>query len=304
LGAVIVSYRRYDLLRGCIESLLGSTLQPSEIVVVDNESQAAELDAVAHTFPGVKTIVNAGNDGFARACNQGWRALTEDLVLFVNPDVTVDPNCLRQCVDVATTSHDVGMITCRLVRPDGRFDHACHRGLPTPFASLAYALKLNRLFPRSRRFARYTMSWLDLATDHDVEACSGAFMLVRRSVLERVGGWDERYWFYAEDLDLCLRVGKDGWRVRYLANATATHVKGASSGLHSRVRRPDRVDRARTRRLQASIIDSHSLFFRLHLEPSTGRPIAAAIRVMFAAQRLRLRLLHALMDQPRRDSGS
>ena len=95
-------------------------------------------------------------------------------------------------------------------------------------------LRFDRLWPRSRRLGRYRLSWLDYDTDHDVEACSGAFMLMPRDILAEAGGWDERYWFYGEDLDLCVRVVRLGLRVHYLGTTTATHVKGASSHLRER----------------------------------------------------------------------
>lgn len=292
--AVIVNYRRYDLLADCITSLLASSTPPAEIIVVDNESDARSLATFATAFPSVCTIANLANAGYSRACNQGWRAAHHESVLFLNPDVTPDPGCLAACLRALRSSESIGVVTCRLMRPDGRLDHACHRGLPTPLAAASYALRLHRLLPRVRRLSRYTMSWLDPLTDHDVEACSGAFMLVRRSDLERLGGWDERYWFYGEDLDLCVRIGHLGKRVRYLGTATATHIKGASSGLHGPGLTRDDAARGRTRRLRAAIIDSHELFFRDHLLPATSRPVAAAIRASFAAQRLRLTLTNRL----------
>jgi GT2 family glycosyltransferase len=287
--AVIVNFKRHDLVDACIRALDGGTYAPHEIVVVDNESDEEALREVAARHPAVITIANRDNTGYARACNQGAAGATTDYVLFINPDVTVSAECLERCVAAAGADETIGIVTPRLVRPDGRLDHACHRGIPTPSASLAYALRLHRRFPQSHLFARYTMSWLDPATDHDIEACSGAFMLVRRSDLERVGGWDERYWFYAEDLDLCLRIGRAGKRVRYLGTSTAIHIKGASSGLHSRTGKPDPATRARIRRLQEAIVDSHRLFFEEHLRDETARPVSVAVEAMFALQRLRIR---------------
>jgi GT2 family glycosyltransferase len=288
--AVIVNYHTYDLLETCIRALQSGTLPPTEIVVVDNASDPHRLARLQQATPAVRAIPNARNVGYARACNQGWHDAATDFVLFVNPDVTVDAGCLAACAAAATLDPLTGIATCRLVRPDGRLDHACHRGLPTPGASLAYALRLDRLFPRSHTLARYTMSWLDPATDHVVEACSGAFMLVGRSLLESLGGWDERYWFYGEDLDLCLRAGQAGKRVHYVGTATAVHIKGASSHLHERKRDLTPAERAHRRRVQAAIVASHRLFFRQHVEPSSRRPVAYAIRAMFAAQSLRVSL--------------
>lgn len=294
LRAVIVNFERYDLVETCLRALESSSSAPDEVVVVDNQADQRVLAELAQLHPSVVTMANAANRGYAAACNQGAAGATTDYLLFINPDVTVSSDCVERCIRAADGDEQIGIVTCRLVRPDGRLDHACHRGLPTPMASLAYALKLNRLFPKSRHLARYTMSWLDPLTDHDIEACSGAFMVVRRTDFERVGGWDERYWFYAEDLDLCLRIGKLGKVVRYLGSASAVHIKGASSGLHSPSPRPNPVARARIRSLQSAIVKSHNLFFREHLEDKTPFPISTAIRSMFFLQDLRIRAWNRL----------
>jgi GT2 family glycosyltransferase len=289
-SAVVVNFRRYDLLATCLDALMASSSPADEIVVVDNESDTGRLAEFTARYPAAKVIANETNAGFATACNQGWRASREPLVLFVNPDVTVQRDCLCECLDSISSADDIGAVTCRLVLPDSRLDHACHRGIPTPSASLAYMLRLNRLFPRSRLFGRYTMSWLDPLTVHDLEACSGAFMLVRRSVLAEVGGWDERYWFYGEDLDLCLRIGRLGKRIRYLGTSTAVHLKGASSRLRDRTRDLTPSERITKRKVQAAIIDSHIRFFRQHFEASTPWLLRAMIRGAFVAQRLRLQM--------------
>ena len=130
------------------------------------------------------------------------------------------------------------------------------------------------------------MTWLNTDGVHDVEACSGAFLLIRREALEAVGGWDERYWFYAEDLDLCLRVTQAGWRVRYVGTATALHLKSSSS--HVR-RREDELTMPERARLAAAcrraIVDSHQRFYRQHLQADDGAAAAAAGGRMFALQR-------------------
>ncbi len=231
----------------------------------------------------------ADNPGYSASCNRGAGLARGETLLFLNADVTVAPDCLARCVD-ALSDPTVGVVTPRLVRPDGTLDHACHRGLPTPLASFAYTLRIHRVVPRSRSLARYTMAWLDPATDHDVEACSGAFMLIGRSDLDSVGGWDERYRFYGEDLDLCLRMRGAGRRVRYLGTARATHVKGAFSHRLT----PDReLDGARLevkRWAQREAIASHRLFYAEHLRPCSSRPARWMARLFLALQSRRLDL--------------
>lgn len=289
LTAIVVHHHTPSLLTTCIESLCAGSRVPDEIVVVDNEVAEGTPAPEFRTAVPVRVLARPGNPGYAASCNIGAAAATGDALLFLNADVAVSPDCLERCV-AALDEPGVGIVTCRLQRPDGTLDHASHRGLPTPAASAAYLLRLDRLRPQSRRLGRYRLSWLDPATDHDIEACCGAFLLIRQDVLAQAGGWDERYWFYGEDLDLCVRVSEAGYRIRYLGTTWATHVKGASSHL----RDPDAdlapAERLVKRRVQAAILESHQLFFQQHLEPRASMPERAAARMLFAMQRMRLHL--------------
>ena len=288
LGVVVINYRRHDLLRTCLQALTASSRPPERIVVVDNATDPAALDTALAGMPEVLALRNDGNPGYAASCNQGRRAAGTDLVLFLNADVTVAPDCLEQAVGALVADPDVGIVTARLERPDGSLDHACHRGLPTPEAALWYSLRMHRLRPESRRFAAYTMSWLDPATEHDIEACSGAFLLLRAETLDAIGGWDEGYWFYAEDLDVCLRVLRAGLRVRYVPAAVAVHVKGASSNLRADDRRLAAAEQATRDRVRLAIVASHLRFYRLHLAATTPRPLRWLVEARFALDRRRV----------------
>jgi GT2 family glycosyltransferase len=288
LSAIVVNHRSNPLADACVRSLLGGTLPPDEVIVVDNEGRDGGVSAALAADPAVRVVVRDDNPGYAAACNAGASLAEGDLLLFLNADVTVDTECVERCVGALVADPGVAVVTPRLERLDGSLDHASHRGLPTPGASLAYKLGLDRLFPRSRRMGRYTMSWLDPLTEHDVEACSGAFMLVRRSALVRAGAWDERYRFYAEDLDLCLRIGSMGGRIRYLGSARATHLKGAFSHHDTPDDSLDDRELAVKRWVQREIVASHRLFFEEHLRAQAALPTRLAIELMFSLQSLRL----------------
>ena len=262
---------------------------PDEIVIVDNEAAVGAPPPITASA-GVRILSRADNPGYAASCNAGAAEATGDYLLFLNGDVLVSPDCLERCMEAIGSDPGIGVVTCQLRRLDGSLDHACHRGLPTPLASAAYKLRLDQIRPESRRLGRYRLSWLDPATDHDVEACSGAFLLISRALLEQVGGWDMRYWFYGEDLDLCVRVGRAGKRIRYLASAWATHVKGASSYLGVPDRQLGPEQRRTKRQVRAAIADSHELFFQEHLASQASAPTRVAVGLMFALQRARLRI--------------
>jgi hypothetical protein len=177
-------------------------------------------------------IVNRENAGFARAANQGMTFAEGEYLLFLNPDTKVPRGGIAAAVRELEQHPDVGMLGCKLVRPDGTFDHACKRGFPTIASALYYFVGLTGRLPKSRRFAQYIAGHLDVDDTGFVDAVNGAYMLVRRDAAEQVGGMDERYWLWAEDLDWCHRFWQQGWKILYWPGVEVTHVKGASVGDH------------------------------------------------------------------------
>ena len=289
LGVVIVNYRRADLLQRALLALQHSDRQPDQTVVVDVSPIGLDASPIAPPALDVaaapRLITMDGNPGYAAACNRGAGDIRADWFLFMNADVFVSPTCIGGVLAEAARDPAVGIATCRLLKEDGRMDHACHRGSPSVIDSLAYKARLDRLAPRSRRLGHYRLSWLDPLTVHDIEACTGAFLLIRADVLQAVGGWDEAYRFYAEDLDLCARVTAAGWRVRYVGTETATHVKGASSHLHASRSGLTPAETESRRWARAAAIASHERYFERHMEATTAAPLRPLVRAMFALQR-------------------
>jgi len=288
LSVIVVNHHRPDLLAEALRAIYASERRPDEIVVVETDATTPPpLPADVHDPPlPLRLLVLADNPGYAAACNRGAAKATGDWLLFMNADVIVSPECLGAVLAEAASDPAIGIATGRLVRPDGTLDHACHRGIPSVIDSLVYKARLDRLAPRARRLGHYRLSWLDPLGTHDVEACTGAFLLIRREAFEAVASWDERYWFYAEDLDLCLRVTRAGWRVRYVGSASAVHVKGSSSNLRRAARDLTDEQRATRQKVRLAVIDSHRRFYHEHLAADTARPLRPLVEAMFAAQRL------------------
>ena len=286
---VVIDYRNPDVLARCLAHLFAADPMPSDVVVIDVDP-AADLQLPASLTeaadgPRLQVTTTPDNPGYATVCNRGAAGVETEWILFLNSDVLIEPDTLGLVLAEVADDPTIGIATPRLDLPDGGIDHACHRGIPSPLDSLWYKTRLDRAFPRSTRLGHYRLSWLDTAGVHDVEACTGAFLLIRRAALEEVGGWDERYWFYAEDLDLCLRVTEAGWRVRYVGTASAVHLKGVSSHLRRRDSELDEEQRETRRRVQRAIVDSHQRFYREHLEADTARPLRPLVDAMFALQR-------------------
>lgn len=235
-----------------------------EVIVLDNASGDDTLDAArAHPWVAVEDLPE--NIGFGRANNRGFDRARGRAVLALNPDTVLPAGSLRSCLDELWSRPDVGVLSPRLVDPDGNLDRRCKRGFPTPWSSLCYFSGLDRHLtgPRS---THYTAGWLDEHQAGDVESVTGAFMLMRANALAEVGGFDEQFFMYAEDLDLCLRFIESGWRVRYWPGVEVLHV-GAGSNVNGR--RPAAADSAYFRTMAP--------FIRKHRPGAHGRALAAGV---------------------------
>jgi len=266
VSIVIVSYDCLASLVECLASLaVDREALPAEVIIVDNASSDGAVTAISERFPWVRVIANSANVGFAHAMNQGLQSASADAFLALNPDTVVPPGTLAQALDELTRHADVGMLGVKLVRPDGTFDHACKRGFPTISSAVYYFFGLNRLWPRSPRFASYTAGQLGEDEVGTVDAVNGAFMLVKREAAEDVGPLDERYWLYAEDIDWCHRFWEKGWKVLYWPLVHVTHRKGGSSG------------DIRSWTLNRAFHRSMWLFYSKHVSPGQPRILSGLV---------------------------
>ena len=228
LDVVIVSFCSCDLLRACLLSLTEySPASGTRIWVVDNASRDGTAEMVRAEFPEVELHASEKNLGFSVANNLAIRRGRAPYVLALNPDTRLTEGALDRLLQLMETNSSIGMVGCRLELEDGTFDHAARRSFPTPIGALGHFIGLGRRSNAPRVLAQYRAPWIESGP---VDAVNGAFMLMRRRALDDVGLFDEGYWMYMEDLDLCYRLGQAGWTTWYEPSVTALHVKGASSG--------------------------------------------------------------------------
>jgi N-acetylglucosaminyl-diphospho-decaprenol L-rhamnosyltransferase len=229
LDIVIVSYRCEALLRRCLESLCRHPAGvPTRVHVIDNASQDGTAEMVPLEFPVVELTVNHRNAGFAAAANLGIAAGSAPQVLVLNPDCEIRQGTLDRLLDQLEARPEVGICGPALVRPSGEPDHAAKRAFPTPLNSLGHFAGLGRR-PRAPAALRgYAAPYP--SRGGPVDAVNGAFMLLRRAMLDQIGAFDEGYWMYMEDLDLCYRARQAGWLTWYEPGAVATHLKSGSVG--------------------------------------------------------------------------
>lgn len=230
ISTIIVNYNAGDFLRRCIDSLLNCPLE-IEIIVVDNASTDGSLDALPG-LPCVQIIRNPANLGFfAAACNSGARAASAQFLLFLNPDSFFAPGALVSLLEAMRMDGHIGMVGGLLVNTDGTEQAGGRRAVPTPWRSFVRAFGLARFSDRwPRLFFDFYLHKQPLP-DHpiEVEAISGACMMVSREAMQDIGPWDEGYFLHCEDLDWCMRFRQNGWKVMFVPSAQITHALGVCS---------------------------------------------------------------------------
>ncbi len=235
LAVVIVNYNTAGLLRACLASIPdGYRGGEVDIYVVDNGSVDDSLRMLANEFPSVHVTASSHNGGFAYANNIALSRIMAmadgpEYTCILNPDTVVVPGAFDVLIEYLSAHPDVGVVGPRLLLPDGTLDRACRRSFPTPEVSMWRMLGVARLFPRSQRFGRYNMTYVDEHQTIDVDAIVGACMVMPTAVLREVGGLDDTYFMYGEDLDWCFRFKQYGWRIVYVADAVVHHIKRAAS---------------------------------------------------------------------------
>jgi N-acetylglucosaminyl-diphospho-decaprenol L-rhamnosyltransferase len=273
LGIVILNWNTRDLLRGCLRSVDACTGASRRVCVVDNASTDGSAQMVRDEFPNVLLVASAVNCGYAAGNNLGLRALgfgpgqtdAPRYGMLLNPDTVVPERALADMVVYMDGLPACGAAGPRLVLPSGQLDMACRRSFPTPEVSFYRMVGLSRLFPHSRRFGRYNMTYLSPDVETEVDSVVGACMLVRREAIAQAGLLDETYFMYGEDLDWAYAIRQTGWQVRYNPAVTVLHVKRAASRM--------------SRRAQIAFYESMLLFYRKHYAATTS-PLLGALVVL------------------------
>lgn len=230
LSVVIINYNVKHFLEQCLCSVLKACRNlEAEILVIDNHSTDGSQAYFKDRFREVRFVWKTSNNGFARACNEGWKMASGEYILFLNPDTLLPENGLELSLAFMQQHPDAGAMGVKMIDGSGCYLPESKRGFPGAWASFCKMAGLTRLFPQSRFFARYYLGHLSHTASHPADVLSGACMLVRRSILEQTGGFDESFFMYAEDIDLSYRIQQAGFRNYYFAGTTILHFKGEST---------------------------------------------------------------------------
>ena len=227
VSVIIVSYKVRYYIEQCLNSVLRS-VPDAEIFVVDNDSADGSVEFLRKRFPQVEVIDNGCNAGFGKANNIALAKATGRYVLFLNPDTVVAERTIPGCIEYMDAHPDTGAVGVRMQYGDGHFALESRRSLPTPSVAFWHMTGIGRLFSHSRVFAKYHLSYLDRDRECRIDVVSGAYMFIRKEALDKIGGFDEAFFMYGEDIDLSYRILQQGYKNCYLP-LPIVHYKGEST---------------------------------------------------------------------------
>jgi GT2 family glycosyltransferase len=230
LSVIIVSYNVKYFLEQCLCSLQAALTDiDAEVLVIDNCSADGSIAYLQPHFPWVSFIQNSANEGFAKANNKALQLARSEYILFLNPDIILAEDTLQQCIDFFSKHTEAGAVGVRMIDGTGTFLPESKRAFPSPMVSFYKLTGLSAIFPTSGVFNKYALGFLSEKEVHEVDVLSGAFMMVRKNILDTIGAFDEQFFMYAEDIDLSYRIQKEGFKNYYLGNLSIIHFKGEST---------------------------------------------------------------------------
>jgi hypothetical protein len=271
LAIIIVSYNTRELTENCLNSVF-SAAKPSgglQIVVVDNASKddsLVMLKRLKKKHPELIVIASSKNLGFAKANNRGVRASDAKHLLFLNSDTLLKPLALVKPLKYLKSHPKVGAVTIKLFLRDGSLDYDNHRGFPTPWTAITKFSGLSALFPKSVFFNRYHLGFRKLNQVHQIPVAAGSWLMMPTKIFQQIGQWDEAYFFYGEDIDLCFRLNQAGYKIIYYPKVSTLHLRGASSGLRKENARTAASTRANRIKVARASTDAWRIFYRKYYQ--------------------------------------
>lgn len=235
VSVLLVSYRTRELTLACLESLKAATRTPYETIVVDNDSRDGTVESLRESMPEVRVVPSNRNLGFGAAVNLAASRAAGDYLLLLNTDTSVHPGAVDHLLDFARSRPSNGLYGGVTLSPDGSVDPHSVWGAPTPWSTICWGLGLTIVFPCSTVFDPESLGGWNRDSVRDVPVITGALLLVAKEAWVDLDGFDEAFFMYSEDVDLCLRARKRGWRPVMTPDARITHLRGASST------RPDKL---------------------------------------------------------------
>ena len=228
-SVIIIAYNSCDFIPACLKSVRDACEGiDSQIIVLDNGSTEPIIPEIKNFFPEVEWIDSKENLGFGKGCNLAEKHATKPYLFFINPDTIISKNAFREMLKFMDEHPEAGTVGCRILNEDGTLQWACRRSFPTIVSAVSKTIGLAAMFPKSKTLASYNMTYADPDEMIEVDAISGSFFCIRRDVYEKLNGFDEDYFMYGEDLDLCFRTKQMGLKNYYTPVTNILHFKGQS----------------------------------------------------------------------------
>lgn len=269
LSIIIISYNTRGVITECLRSI-DTYYKPAiskkefEVIVVDNGSEDDSIAHIKKYFPWVRLIESNKNFGFGAANNRAIKKTTGEYVLFLNPDTKLDKTSLPTVMAQLDQDPQTAIATAKVTLPHGVIDDASHRGFPTPWRAITHFLGLSKLVPHSMLLNGYHLGYQKMDKVHEIDACAGAYLMIRRKIGELVGWFDEDYFWYGEDLDLCYRVKLLNYKVMFVPSATVFHYKGAASGMKKHSQHLAKINEETRQKIKASRFEVMRIFYNKH----------------------------------------
>ena len=228
-SVIIVAYNSCDFIPACLKSVRDACEGiDAQVIVLDNGSDDPILPEIRQFFPEVEWIDSKENLGFGKGCNLAEKRATKPYLFFINPDTIVSRDSFTKVLDFIEEHPESGTVGCRILNEDGSLQWACRRSFPTIVSAVSKTIGLAALFPKNKTLASYNMTYADPDEVTEVDAISGSFFCMRRDLYEKLGGFDEDFFMYGEDLDLCFRAKVAGCKNYYTPSTNILHFKGQS----------------------------------------------------------------------------
>lgn len=278
LSVIILNYNSADYLKKCLQSITKSDISnyKYEVIVVDNCSTDDSISlAKSVKSPYIKFLELKTNKGFASGNNQGLKEIDPKtrFVLFLNPDTLVEKDTFKKMIEFFDQNEKVDAATCQInLALTGKMQPECHRGFPTPWNSLCHFSGLSKLFPNSKSFSGYFLGYMDKTIPHQIDACVGAFLMVKKDVGDKVHWWNEKYFFYGEDLDFCYQLKQKNFNLFFNPNCKITHFQGVSSGLISKSKHLSKASRETKIKVAKASTNAMRIFYKENLLPHYSAP--------------------------------
>lgn len=269
VSIVILNYNTRLLLRNCLISVFKYIDEAKiEVIVVDNASSDGSVEMVKKEFPRVKLIKSDVNLGFAIGNNLAKKMTKGEYVLFLNSDTEVEKHTFKYTLNKIKSDKKIGALGCKVLLPNGQLDKDARRSFPTPWVAFTHFSGLDRMFPRSKIFAKYWYGYLSPDKTHEVDVLQGAYMLCQKNVLDMVGWFDEDYFLDGEDIDLCWKIKKTGYKLIYFPKVSILHIKKASK------KSPGKSER---KKIVESSVKSMELFYKKRMSKEYPKIVTAIV---------------------------